>query len=594
MFEFCCLCIKICTDHRKLNDENGHPNDVYELAVKYFSPVLLKLKNRTQVSVVCAKCWSHISDFHTFQEAVFEAQRKLSAVNKRSETVAKAPPDGSDLNLENVQVKIEQEAEEHSDTAGGMMAPNTSQNYDNNDIESLMDHHLIVRSDYFHNNIAEFVTIKNEPMDSPPDCGSEAMVVATCHDVDKESKKFDELIEYLGGDVDVKPNIEADLIESGLQTQDHDYCDQEPCLQDVVKLENESLQYELEFLALEPEVLGTNDNNSSCSKVVSTNDSESDSDANTEPKTQTEVDENQETRTGLTLKRSLKRPQTIEEFDTFIAKWRPELECLLCHDISPTFSLLQQHFKEHHPSEKCFIECCEKKFNYRYEIEEHVLYHKEPRIYKCEVCYKCFTVKTSLKEHLLKTHSGRRKADPFRCPTCGKAHLCKTTLRHHMKFFCGSANRRKDGKYVCTECGKSYLGPKGLRRHINFKHLERKSFKCTICDKAFIDQVDLREHMDSHTGEKSLTCAFCPRKFQYRTVLYHHCLREHRAEYEAKKIERKAQIAELKKPLTCAFCNKVYAKASSLNTHERSKHYEEYQKRKESGVLKCRILSRPS
>ncbi|XP_075155927.1 uncharacterized protein LOC142229274 isoform X2 [Haematobia irritans] len=614
MFEFCRLCIKMCTDHQKLSDENGHPNEVYNIAVKYFSPMLLKMDDKTHVTVICIKCWHHIFDFHSFQESVHEAQRNLAVVNRRSQMAAALSGDdngGGDINLalDNVEIKIEKEEEEEGEhlvtTLGETVNVNSTTNNfphttistpDNNckdisnaeDFESLVSPYMVLKSTYSNNNTLEMVKIKDEPMDSISNAGND-MAAITHNDVDHESKKFDELIEILGGvggaEVDIKPNLEV-ISEEQISN------DGEKTWQDFVKLEEESLTCDMEFITSESEFILDHTNDSNPSTF---------SNQNSNPKFRSETDTDSEGEAtnfhiegGRTLKQSLRRPQTVEEFDEFISQWRPTLECLICHTVCPSFTLLQEHFKETHSPEKCYIECCEKKFYYRYEIEEHVLYHMEPRIYKCEVCYKCFTVKTSLKEHLLKTHSGRRKEDPFKCPTCGKAHLCKTTLRHHMKFFCGSENRRKDGKHVCNECGKSYLGIKGLKRHINFKHLERKSFKCTICDKAFIDQIDLREHMDSHTGQKSLTCAFCPKKFQYRTVLYHHCLREHRAEYEEKKREKKEQIAQYKNSLTCAFCNKQYAKASSLNTHERAKHFEEYQKRKESGILKCRILSRPS
>uniref|UniRef100_A0A1I8PJK1 Transcription factor grauzone n=1 Tax=Stomoxys calcitrans TaxID=35570 RepID=A0A1I8PJK1_STOCA len=100
---------------------------------------------------------------------------------------------------------------------------------------------------------------------------------------------------------------------------------------------------------------------------------------------------------------SANKRKSIKELDEIIAKWRPNLECVVCHELFSTFTLLQEHFHEKHPGTACHISCCRSKFVGRYDIEEHIRYHNDPNAFKCEKCGRCFARRRSLNTHM-RTH----------------------------------------------------------------------------------------------------------------------------------------------------------------------------------------------
>uniref|UniRef100_A0A1I8M0V9 Uncharacterized protein n=1 Tax=Musca domestica TaxID=7370 RepID=A0A1I8M0V9_MUSDO len=74
----CRLCVEICSNCQDIYDEDGNSTHVYETIVKYFDPMLLNLDMDQKNTVICFRCWRSISDFHEFQQIIYNAQKKFS------------------------------------------------------------------------------------------------------------------------------------------------------------------------------------------------------------------------------------------------------------------------------------------------------------------------------------------------------------------------------------------------------------------------------------------------------------------------------------------------------------------------------------
>uniref|UniRef100_A0A1I8MVP8 C2H2-type domain-containing protein n=1 Tax=Musca domestica TaxID=7370 RepID=A0A1I8MVP8_MUSDO len=104
-----------------------------------------------------------------------------------------------------------------------------------------------------------------------------------------------------------------------------------------------------------------------------------------------------ETQNVLTKRKSLK------DLDRTIAQWKPKLECRVCHKTYATFTLFSRHYRDTHPAEQCYISCCGCKFAGRYDIVEHIKYHRDPNAFKCTQCGRCFNRNRGLILHM-RTH----------------------------------------------------------------------------------------------------------------------------------------------------------------------------------------------
>lgn len=145
--------------------------------------------------------------------------------------------------------------------------------------------------------------------------------------------------------------------------------------------------------------------------------------------------------------------------------------------------------------------------------------------YRCPICAKQFSSKSSLLDHQNKQHSHRTV---FKCKVCGKVFLLRRYLRKHEQRHekAASKNTNKPADtFRCTQCSAQFSTSNELSLHKRL-HAEKEvgRHRCDMCYKSFSQLSLLWQHQESHVGQIVYECNECDKAFAFPHLLEEHQL----------------------------------------------------------------------
>uniref|UniRef100_A0A1B0G8E0 C2H2-type domain-containing protein n=1 Tax=Glossina morsitans morsitans TaxID=37546 RepID=A0A1B0G8E0_GLOMM len=240
------------------------------------------------------------------------------------------------------------------------------------------------------------------------------------------------------------------------------------------------------------------------------------------------------------------------EYDAFISEWKRDLDCVICNNSLPNFTILRTHFRQEHPDQKCYVVCCKHKLYDRFQLVEHIRLHIDPNTFKCEVCGKCATNSRNLKKHMREMHSDDKNERQFECNVCSKRFARKAILKAHMDIH---ATGNKD--HLCKVCGKGFVLLSRLRIHERSVHDAIRV--CDQCGKKIAGKYALKQHLLEHSGiiKPTWSCDQCDAKLNS-----HYSLKRHK---EIKHNDGSTLYI-------CSECGKCSTSVHALRNHKKNVH----------------------
>lgn len=316
--------------------------------------------------------------------------------------------------------------------------------------------------------------------------------------------------------------------------------------------------------------------------------------------------------------------QKVQESNRIIAEWKSTLECDICKANFATYDLLNTHFKEIHNS-RCYIRCCDLKFDSRTSFVDHIRVHIDPDTHKCDICgkrnsntrslrlhkkivhsgvhkYEChechktFPQKCNLDRHLLTHVSGSKD---FKCEICDRAYVFEVQLKSHIKL-AHSDNR------VCDQCGKTFTNAGALNHHRKMQHdtdIEKRTFPCDECGTVLKTNYNLKQHKASYHSDGSTiyVCSICGKVAPNERALIthrryvHEKERKYKCSYCDKAFKRPVDLAEHTATHTgedlyqCPHCPRTFKVSANCNEHRKKAHPLEWEESRKNLLEKQKI-----
>lgn len=142
-----------------------------------------------------------------------------------------------------------------------------------------------------------------------------------------------------------------------------------------------------------------------------------------------------------------------------------DLGILKCHKCSASFddfSLLHRHNVEEHNNCRAYVYCCGQR-QYKDRIDDHMRYHQDDSLFKCQEGGTCGQVCTSTwdltrhkkEQHGIKEARGptKKRNLPISCPICPKRFYLQPQLTTHLKLFHSPTTG-----FQCDQCAKGQCG----------------------------------------------------------------------------------------------------------------------------------------
>ncbi|XP_047440550.1 macrophage migration inhibitory factor isoform X2 [Mugil cephalus] len=156
---------------------------------------------------------------------------------------------------------------------------------------------------------------------------------------------------------------------------------------------------------------------------------------------------------------------------------------------------------------------CNKVYDFRYKLQQHVLIHTGEKPFPCSICPRKFRLSQTLKMHMKSKHNLQKNSSKTNRDLAWTKPLEETEDNGDGK----DANQEIKANNV----RRKRKGKEKIRWQTMGKWC-RKGFTCLLCEKLVKNKRALTEHFRLHAGEKPLSCDKCPEKFHTKAQLYVH------------------------------------------------------------------------
>ena len=199
---------------------------------------------------------------------------------------------------------------------------------------------------------------------------------------------------------------------------------------------------------------------------------------------------------------------------------------------------------------------CDQKFTVKSLLKDHLLKdHRKTIKYQevsCDICNKIFPRPSALKRHNAIAHEGRKD---FQCDICSMQFTMRHGLNRHNENIHEKVIREKN--HICELCGLRVEKRCLLTRHIKIVHEGLRPFICKTCGKTFKNGYKLKLHADKVHGDGTkFKCNICNKDIGRSDYLKQHIrtVHENRRDYK------------------CPKCSKDFSTQSNLNNHLKTVH----------------------
>lgn len=243
-------------------------------------------------------------------------------------------------------------------------------------------------------------------------------------------------------------------------------------------------------------------------------------------------------------------------------------------------------YKKNHQVEDYICYFCNKKYQKKNDIENHIVEHMGLGVYHCDLCGSGFKKILHLRKHIYRVHLEKDIPISHHCSICSKIFSSTQAARNHeishameKRVQCHHCSKPYSNKFslvthiqnvhmktelekmkepinrcICDICGNSYRRKNALNEHRRKVH-EGKFPECSVCGKKVGNKTSLKIHMVTHTGVKPHCCEICGKSFVSGAYLKIHML---------------SHTGEM--PHVCHVCPKKYSQRSSYIYHYRKYH----------------------
>ncbi|XP_058828579.1 transcription factor grauzone-like [Topomyia yanbarensis] len=315
----------------------------------------------------------------------------------------------------------------------------------------------------------------------------------------------------------------------------------------------------------------------------------------------------------------MKLADRIAQDDELIAKY-VNASCDQCSAHFPSFTELQTHSTAIH-QRRAYVFCCDKRYNQRTRLFEHILLHVNPEHYQCDVCKRNCLDNESLRRHKMKIHTPDEER-AFKCDKCPKAFVTEADFGLHQNYHLAMENK----KFKCEECEKCFGNKSLLKSHVRNAHASHFEFVCDTCAKGFNQRSLFVRHLQDHNPKATIERSQCPlcSLWMKKNYLNKHMQRHssprtrcelcgkdspnvfaHRSHMRFAHSEAKftcnvcgkafKRALTLKEHLashsgavlyTCPHCPKTFNSNANMHSHRKKMHYEEWLANKERVLIK--------